>query len=1196
MSFLQTAVSEKSSIQVAVRVRPINERESDSNVITAIQDSTIYIRNPEDRKKKTFAFDYAYDVETAQETIYDDIGLKVVSNAFSGYNTCVFAYGLTGCFAKNTPIMMFNGSYKNVQDIKLGDVLMGDDSTPRNVIQLFRGVQDMYTIKPRLGGFDEYTVNEDHIMVFDVDTHVNIRWRAACSHWFVNWFEAESGVMRKQSFRPESLNKEDIDVAYDKASEFANSIERKSTIVEIPLKEYLKFSTGKKKYYSCYASGVDFPDKKVLMDPYFLGLWLGDGTSSRPQITSIDKEIINYVDATAESYDCYISINGIAYTIANKNYQKEGNPVVDYLRYYNLLNNKHIPNAYKRNSREVRLQLLAGFIDTDGYYDPDKNVFEIIQKNKRLADDLLYLIRSLGMYASLKECRKGCMYKGEMRTGTYYRCYFTGPKLSEIPTLLSRKTADDNPNRFKRYNTFPPDVKYQGVGNYYGFMLDGNHRFIGAGFNVLRNSGKSHTIMGDTQNPGLIPRVCQALFDKQIDHNGIDIKNAMINYKIEVSYLEIYSEEVRDLLTRSNPQGGLKVRQHPEFGPYVEGLSQILVEDYKSIKKLIDQGNKERATASTLMNARSSRSHAILTIYFTQLIDEPSIGKTREIVSKVNLVDLAGSERVEASGVTGINFKEAININKSLSTLGLVISKLAAYSSKVMQGKSDRNTPSLTRALSAGLNKKKKLPPKPTRSPQITTNNNISPKTSPTVHLHKKDGLSSDIVYKKDGLSPSPTQSKLLINEHVPFRDSVLTWILKESLGGNSKTYMIATVSPSDLHYNESLSTLRYAYNAKQIINTVKVNEDPNDKLIRVLRNEIDTLRSQLLIKGSDGTTNSIELKQLREELLQREELMKEKDKSWEQKLEESTRLKKQVEETYKHEITQKQAEWSKKMELMNSERTAMMQEMDLMKSAMGDTQLQQQKVLEDELAKKQTEFENKQRDFEKGRIVDTAVSLQEYYEKKLESLRQQYEDKIKTQAIEDINHLKDANNRLKDDLNKNQRDLQIQMRQFTNDRAVLSRQIQQLHSKIHALEKTTDPNDEYMLIKEKRDDEEKKYQLLTAECSALNTRIETNKKTLSELETKFVSVSSELALSKDELDKIKREYKELSVKFETDKDEYNELITKKEILHTEIFTLKATLDEQVSIAKQTLRNPTIEDLIRIKEGFNDIFIKLQSK
>jgi len=181
-------------------------------------------------------------------------------------------------------------------------------------------------------------------------------------------------------------------------------------------------------------------------------------------------------------------------------------------------------------------------------------------------------------------------------------------------------------------------------------------------------------MLGDTNNnPGLIPRICQALFDRQPNNNSVSCR-------VEFSYLEIYSEEVKDLMCKDNHKDKLKVRQHPEYGPYVEGLTQLVVEDYTSIKRLIDQGNKERIVASTLLNNRSSRSHAILTLYFTQIMQQPEIGKPHEVISKINLVDLAGSERVEVSGVTGINFKEAININKSLSTLGLVISKLAGQS------------------------------------------------------------------------------------------------------------------------------------------------------------------------------------------------------------------------------------------------------------------------------------------------------------------------------------------------------------------------------------------------------------------------------------------------------------------------------------------------------------------------------------
>lgn len=475
-------------------------------------------------------------------------------------------------------------------------------------------------------------------------------------------------------------------------------------------------------------------------------------------------------------------------------------------------------------------------------------------------------------------------------------------------------------------------------------------------------SGKSFSVLGSQKDPGLIPRICQALFDRQATNNGIAVGDALISYKIELSYLEIYSEEVKDLLVKSHQHGGLKVRQHPELGPYVEGLSQVLVEDYQTIKKLIDAGNKERAVASTMLNDHSSRSHAICTLHFTQLIDEPSLGKTREVVSKVNLVDLAGSERVEVSGVTGINFKEAININKSLSTLGLVISKLASASMK-------HKEPASTKLVKS--------------KPKNSTYDRYSPTTTKSARLVKHP--SGQIARHSPKYSPrtpnTPNQDKSVVEtqsiaEHVPFRDSVLTWILKESLGGNSKTFMLATISPSELNYNESLSTLRYAYNAKQIVNTVKVNEDPSDKLIRVLKGEIEALREQLSMKGADSTTPALELKQLKEELAQREELMKEKDKTWKQKLDESKRINQEVQEKAIQDKIQLELEYTKKLTAMNMEKEAVLRDLEQLRNNSTD-----KATLEEELAKKQAEFE-------KGRIVDTAVSLQEYYEKKLDAMR----------------------------------------------------------------------------------------------------------------------------------------------------------------------------------------------------------------
>ena len=581
---------------------------------------------------------------------------------------------------------------------------------------------------------------------------------------------------------------------------------------------------------------------------------------------------------------------------------------------------------------------------------------------------------------------------------------------------------------------------------------------------------------------------------------------------------------------------------------------QLVVEDYKSIKRLVDQGSKDRAVASTLMNNRSSRSHAILTLYFTQIVQELDLGKSREIVSKINLVDLAGSERVEVSGVTGINFKEAININKSLSTLGLVISKLASKAT-------------------------------------------ISKPISNEIKVIK--------TIKKYGSLKKPTNA-ITMPDHIPFRDSVLTWILKESLGGNSKTYMLATISPSALHYNETLNTLRYAANAKQIINTVKINEDPNDKIIRILKNEIDLLREKL--KTSSGT----DVKQLRDELMQREELMKEKEKSWEQKLEEGRNMNKEAQEQIRQEMMLKQAEFKRKLETMNNEREILLNEMDQMKSSLSDKEVQKQKAIEDELSKAQKEFEQRQNEFEKGRLVETAVTLQEYYEKKLDLLKIQYEEKIAYMAkqeqrsnIDEIDKLRQHNLSLKETLSKNQCELQIQMRQFTTDRGVLTKQIQQLQSKIHSLEhdmqearrnSTHNANDlekktqEYNIIRQKRDVEEQKYNLLQQEYKALDKRIENDKRELDELNKKHAQILREVDTSSNLLNSIKDEYALLRTKFEADKDEYNILLVKKEELHTEIVVMKANLDLHISKVKDQLKNPTIVDLTKIQEGFDLIF------
>eukprot|EP00736_Rhodelphis_marinus_P009417 Rmarinus@m.24388 len=272
----------------------------------------------------------------------------------------------------------------------------------------------------------------------------------------------------------------------------------------------------------------------------------------------------------------------------------------------------------------------------------------------------------------------------------------------------------------------------------------------------------------------------------------------------------------------------LRVREHPKFGPYVQGLSKLLVSSSEELELLLLEGSRARAVAATNMNAKSSRSHAIFTIKITQTM-EGAMKKVVQRSSSINLVDLAGSERVNRSGVRGDRLKEAASVNKSLSALGNVISVLASLS-KAPKGR----------------------------------------------------------------------------RRHIPYRDSVLTWLLKESLGGNAKTVMVATLSPSSSNYEETLSTLRYATHTKQIVNNARVNEDEQARMIKELAEEVARLKVQLnaeqvrvaeLAKQADlGSTHAKRIEELEGQLAERQGLMEELGMSWEEKEKRSQRIRKERE------------------------------------------------------------------------------------------------------------------------------------------------------------------------------------------------------------------------------------------------------------------------------------------------------------
>ncbi|XP_038039744.1 kinesin-like protein KIF1A isoform X17 [Anas acuta] len=352
-------------------------------------------------------------------------------------------------------------------------------------------------------------------------------------------------------------------------------------------------------------------------------------------------------------------------------------------------------------------------------------------------------------------------------------------------TILNPKQPKETPKSFSfdySYwsHTTPADINYASQKQVYRDIGEEMLQHAFEGYNVCifaygqTGAGKSYTMMGkqEKDQQGIIPQLCEDLFSRINDTT-----NDNMSYSVEVSYMEIYCERVRDLLNPKN-KGNLRVREHPLMGPYVEDLSKLAVTSYNDIQDLMDSGNKARTVAATNMNETSSRSHAVFNIIFTQKRHDAETDITTEKVSKISLVDLAGSERADSTGAKGTRLKEGANINKSLTTLGKVISALAEMDS--------------------GPNKNKK---------------------------------------KKK-------------TDFIPYRDSVLTWLLRENLGGNSRTAMVAALSPADINYDETLSTLRYADRAKQIRCNAVINEDPNNKLIRELKDEVARLRDLLYAQG----------------------------------------------------------------------------------------------------------------------------------------------------------------------------------------------------------------------------------------------------------------------------------------------------------------------------------------------------------
>jgi replicative DNA helicase len=348
--------------------------------------------------------------------------------------------GMGKCLGKGTKVLMYDGSLKNVEDIKENELLMGDDSTPRKVLSIARGQEKMYWIHQNKAM--SYRVNESHILSL------------------------------KRS-RNEGKHKQ-------------------GDVLNITVKEYLEKSDKFKSNYKGYKVGVEFKEKELSLEPYYLGLWLGDGHSYSQRITNIDEEIINYLNDYASRLESELVIyeqedrtNNYSIVNRNKFISEEFTTCIQTeLRSLGLIQNKHIPNSYLINSRDNRLQLLAGIIDSDGYYTSEFNCFEIVQKNEELLNQIKFLCDTLGFRTSIK--KKNTAIKSTGFEGVAFRLRIFG-NLNEIPTKVERKKAREWKS-IVDWKVTGIQVEYDKVDDYYGFEIDGNRLFLLQDCTVTHNT------------------------------------------------------------------------------------------------------------------------------------------------------------------------------------------------------------------------------------------------------------------------------------------------------------------------------------------------------------------------------------------------------------------------------------------------------------------------------------------------------------------------------------------------------------------------------------------------------------------------------------------------------------------------------------------------------------------------------------
>lgn len=390
---------------------------------------------------------------------------KYTTNAIGLYGN----KGLGKCHGKNTPILMFDGSIKMVQDVKNGEFLMGDDSTPRKVLSLASGKEELYKIE-HITQNKSYIVNKSHILTLKYNNKKQLYNNKFKKSFIVTWFDCNKIKLYSKSF---NYRNKDIQSIYNEAKSFLDSINEKN-IVDISVRDYLNLDKKQQKLLKGITTNVIFSNREVSINPYIIGSWLGNENTT--------------CDFTIKDPIIYYKINNILsqykvklFSINKDNYKikEDYNPLSKTLYKYDLLKEKYIPNIYKINSEENRLLLLAGLIDSCGVTNKLENCYILNNINTRLSNDIVYLCGSLGILCEINNDKLIINNNKAI------------PVLGE--SLSLRKLTQNYLSSIK--------ITSLGVGDYYGFELGDNHRYLLGNFIITHNTALVKSISEALDRP-----------------------------------------------------------------------------------------------------------------------------------------------------------------------------------------------------------------------------------------------------------------------------------------------------------------------------------------------------------------------------------------------------------------------------------------------------------------------------------------------------------------------------------------------------------------------------------------------------------------------------------------------------------------------------------------------------------------------